>query len=172
MTDPEVRIRPADDSDLPLLAQFTCSTGLPWEDAVQEQIRGPLPRRYLALPPIYDGRLIVAASPLPRILAVGAHRIEPNLLPDVGYIEVVAVSLAARGTLTDAGGGHKVSLGEMLILTMLDQMTRLGRHPRAFARVDRRNTRNLALCQRSGLVDERADSEFPELVQRWGELPY
>ena len=172
MSDPEVRVRPADDSDLPRLASFTCSTGLPWEDAVQEQIRGPLPRRYLSLPPMFDGRMVVAVSREQQIVAIGAHRVEPIFVPDVGYVEVVAVALDARGTLVNAGHDRKISLGELIVLTMLNQMTRLARHFQAFARVDRRNTRSLALCDRVGLREEHPDPGFPELVQRWGDLPY
>lgn len=50
-------------------------------------------------------------------------------------------------------------------------MLALGRHPRTFVRVDRRNRRSLALCDRVGLREERPDPHSDLLVQRWGELP-
>lgn len=57
------------------------------------------------------------------------------------------------------------------LLTIFRQMRALGRHPRTFARVDRRNARSLALCDRVGLVEERPDPHDGTLVQRWGQLP-
>jgi hypothetical protein len=63
-----------------------------------------------------------------------------------------------------------VSLGHFMMLVIFQQMRRLGRHPRTFVRVDRRNARSLALLDRVGLTEERDDTS-PELVQRWGELP-
>jgi RimJ/RimL family protein N-acetyltransferase len=50
-------------------------------------------------------------------------------------------------------------------------MQRLGRHQRTFVRVERRNTRSLALLDRVGLREERDDLQDERLVQRWGELP-
>lgn len=105
------------------------------------------------------------------ILAVGAHHIEPTLVPEVGYTEVVAVAREARGTRVRFDSGSEVSLGALMLLTVFRQMRDLGRHPRTFARVDRRNLRSLALCDRVGLVDERRDPHDDGLVQRWGELP-
>lgn len=63
------------------------------------------------------------------------------------------------------------TLGEFLLLTIFRQMRTLGRHRRTFVRVDRRNVRSLALCDRVGLSEERADPHDRDLVQRWGELP-
>lgn len=65
---------------------------------MEQEVRGPAPRRYLASPPRFDGRMLLAWAPNGTILAVGAHHIEPTLLPDVGYTEIVAVpwTLAAR----------------------------------------------------------------------------
>jgi hypothetical protein len=57
-----------------------------------------------------------------------------------------------------------------MLLTIVRQMRTLGRHRRTFVRVDRRNTRSLALCDRVGLTDERRDPHDDSLVQRWGEL--
>lgn len=105
------------------------------------------------------------------MLAVGTHHIEPTLVPDVGYTEVIAVALQARGTLIELPGGRQISLGEFLLLTIFRQMRMLGRHRRTFVRVDRRNVRSLALCDRVGLSEERTDPHDRALVQRWGELP-
>jgi hypothetical protein len=105
-----------------------------------------------------------------RLLVVGAHDIEPGLSPDVGYTEVIAVALEARGALVDLPDGQRVSLGHFMMLTIFQQMIRLGRHPRTFVRVDRRNARSLALLDRVGLTEERSDQRL-DLVQRWGELP-
>lgn len=167
----EVSIRALTADDLRGLANFNCSTGTPWEDVVEEQIRGPLPRRYLASPPRFDGRMLIGTDANRNVLAVGAHHIEPTLEPDVGYTEVVAVSLEARGRLVQLPGDQMVSLGEFMFFTIFKQMLSLGRHPRTFVRVDRRNQRCLALCDRVGLVDEHPDPQSGHLVQRWGELP-
>jgi hypothetical protein len=56
-----------------------------------------------------------------------------------------------------------------MLYAIFKQMLALGRHPRTFVRVDRRNSWSLALCDRVGLSEERPD-EHPDLVQRWGEL--
>lgn len=105
------------------------------------------------------------------ILVIGAHHVEPTLLPEVGYTEAVAVSLAARGTLVQLPEERGVSLGELMLYATFKQMRALGRHPRTFVRVDRRNRRSLALCDRVGLTEERPDPHSGLLVQRWGELP-
>ncbi len=167
----DVRVRSVLADDLPALAAFRCSTGAPWEDVVEEQVGGPLPRRYLAVPPRFDGRMLLGCGRAGEILVVGAHHIEPTLVPDVGYTEVIAVSLAARGTLVELPGGESISLGEFMLLTIFRQMRQLGRHRRTFVRLDRRNTRSLSLCDRVGLTDERPDLHDDTLVQRWGELP-
>ena len=102
---------------------------------------------------------------------MGAHHIVPALVPDVGYTEVIAVALGARGTLVELPHGESVSLGQFMLLMIIQQMRRLGRHRRTFVRVDRRNARSLALLDRAGLTDERDDPDDPQLVRRWGELP-
>ncbi len=107
MKSAEVRIRALAASDLESLAAFRCSAGEPWEAAVEEQARGPLPRRYLASPPRFDGRMLLGTDDGDNLLVIGAHHIEPTLEPDVGYIEVVAVSLAGRGTLVQLPGGRR-----------------------------------------------------------------
>jgi hypothetical protein len=56
-----------------------------------------------------------------------------------------------------------------MLNAIFKQMLALGRHRRTFVRVDRRNNRSLALCDRVGLSEERPD-EHADLVQRWGEL--
>lgn len=167
----EITVRALAAADLQTLRTFRCSTGARWEEAVERQVHGPLPRRYLASPPRFDGRMLLACASDGAVLAVGAHHIEPTLVPDIGYTEVVAVALDARGTLVQLESGAEVSLGAFMLLTMFRQMRELGRHPRTFARVDRRNLRSLALCDRVGLVDERPDPHDSRLVQRWGELP-
>lgn len=166
----EVRIRAVTVGDLKRLADFRCSSGKPWEDLVESQIQGPLPHRYLASPPRFDGRMLVGAATDGELLVVGAHHIEPTLQPDIGYVEVVAVSSDARGQAMELPE-RKVSLGELMLLTIFKQMRALGRHPRVFARVDRRNRRSLSLCDRAGLVDEHPNPHDNMLIQRWGELP-
>ena len=115
--------------------------------------------------------MLIGASQDGNVLVIGAHHIEPTLEPDVGYTEVVAVFLGARGRLVQLPEGRKVSLGELMLLAIFKQMIALGRHPRTFVRVDRRNRRSLALCDRVGLTEERPDPHSELLVQRWGELP-
>lgn len=78
-----VAVRALTATDLDALRAFRCSTGTRWEEAVEQEVRGPAPRRYLASPPRFDGRMLLAWAPNGTILAVGAHHIEPTLLPDV-----------------------------------------------------------------------------------------
>lgn len=170
MRSDEVPIRALTAGDLPALGAFRCSGGASFEDAVEEQIRDSLPLRYLASPPRFDGRMLIGTDRDGGILVVGAHHIEPTLVPDVGYTEVIAVALDARGTLVRLRGGRETSLGELMFYVVLKQMRALGRHPRTFVRVDRRNVRSLALCDRVGLSEERPD-QSADLIQRWGELP-
>jgi hypothetical protein len=166
----EVLIRALTAADLPALGAFRCSDGEPFEDVVEQQIREPLPLRYLASPPRFDGRMLIGTDREGRILVVGAHHIEPTLVPDVGYTEAIAVASEARGTLVEFSQQRTISLGELMLYAIFKQMVALDRHPRTFVRVDRRNARSLALCDRVGLSEERPDQR-PDLVQRWGELP-
>jgi hypothetical protein len=166
----EVLIRALTAADLPVLGAFRCSDGEPFEDSVQEQIRDPLPLRYLASPPRFDGRMLLGTDADGRILVVGAHHIEPTLVPDVGYTEVIAVASDARGAKVGLPRGREISLGELMLYAIFKQMLALGRHPRTFVRVDRRNVRSLALCDRVGLSEEHPDQDAG-IVQRWGELP-
>jgi hypothetical protein len=166
----EVLIRALTAADLPALIAFRCSDGESFEDVVEQQIRDPLPLRYLASPPRFDGRMLVGTDPGGRILVVGAHHVEPSLVPDVGYTEVIAVASNARGTVVRLPQERKVSLGELMFYAIFNQMLALGRHQRTFVRVDRRNARSLALCDRVGLLQERPDRDAG-LIQRWGELP-
>jgi hypothetical protein len=106
----------------------------------------------------------------PEILVVGAHHIEPTLVPDVGYTEVIAVASEASGILVQVPTGREFSLGELMLYAIFKQMLVLGRHPRTFVRLDRRNARSLALCDRVGLSEEHPDQD-ERLIQRWGELP-
>ncbi len=167
----ELTVRQVAAGDLAQLAAFRCSSGSAWEDHVETQIRGPLPRRYLSAPPSFDARMLLGFDVRGEIVVVGAHHIEPTLVPDVGYTEVVGVSLGVRGTLVQLPTGDSTSLGAFMLLTIFRQMRALGRHPRTFARVDKRNVRSLALCDRVGLTDQRPDPNDAMLVQRWGELP-
>jgi hypothetical protein len=166
----DLQIRGLRPGDREALSRFTCSTGKPWEDLVEEQLHGPLPLRYLDTPPYFDGRMLLGFGPAGDLVVVGAHHVEPSMVPDVGYTEVVAVARDARGVLVDLPGGEKISLGHFMLLTIFQQMRRLGRYPRTFVRVDRRNVRSLALLDRVGLSEERSD-ERADLVQHWGELP-
>ena len=166
----DLQIRGLRSGDQAALGRFTCSTGEPWEDLVEEQIRGPLPLRYLDTPPYFDGRMLLGFGPAGDLLVVGAHHIEPSMVPDVGYTEVIAVARDARGVLVELPEGEQITLGHFIMLVIFQQMRRLGRHPRTFARVDRRNVRSLALLDRVGLIEKRAD-QSADLVQRWGDLP-
>lgn len=167
----ELTVRAATNADRELLAAFSCSGGDPWEQVIEEQVRGPLISRYLSAPPYFDGRLLLGMDPAGSLLVVGAHRTEPSLVPDVGYTEVVAVALQARGTLVELPQGERVSLGHFMLLAIFRQMRRLGRHRRTFVRVDSRNARSLALLDRAGLTEEQPDPDDGQLVRRWGELP-
>lgn len=168
----DLRVRVARLSDLKRLAEFRCSQGQPWEDEVEEQIRGPLPRRYLssALPALDPRLLLVCSSADDALLAVGAHHVEPRVVEvTISYIEVIAVSLQARGSLV-ATEDEPITLGHYTFAALITDMLERGRHPVTFARVDRRNTRSLKLCGRAGLDDEREVPGRPELVELWGDV--
>lgn len=164
----DLRFRRVRASDRARLARFSCSRGSAWETLVESQIRGPLTARYLAKPPYFDGRMLLALEGA-RVVAVGAHHIEPTLLPDVGYIEVIAVSTSHQGQHIVLAGEGPVSVGELMLRVVVNDMRLHGRHPNFFARVDRRNQRSLALLDRFGMVDEQADPD-PSLIRRWGKF--
>lgn len=166
----DIEVRRVTNDDRVLLEQFRCSSGEPWEDAVEGQIQGPILSRYLSTPPYFDGHMLVGVHNDEPVL-LGAHHIEPSMYPDVGYTELIAVALAARGTLVELPDADPISLGHFMMLTIFKQMLRLGRHPRTFVRVDRRNIRSLSMLDRIGLREERDDPRRADLVQRWGELP-
>jgi len=108
----EVLIRALAAGDLPPLDAFRCSTGTPWENTVEAQIRGPLPQRYLASPPRFDGRMLIGAGGEGNDLVIGAHHIEPTLEPDVGYTEVVAITPGTHSCVSRkaaAGSGDPIS---------------------------------------------------------------
>jgi hypothetical protein len=107
----EVLIRALAAADLPALGTFRCSDGEPFEDVVEQQIRDPLPLRYLASPPRFDGHMLVGTDPEGRMIVVGAHHVEPTLVPDVGYMEVIAVASDARGTLVQLPQEQEITLG-------------------------------------------------------------
>jgi hypothetical protein len=91
--------------------------------------------------------MLIGADPDGRILVVGAHHIEPTLVPDVGYTEAIAVASGVRGTLVRLPQGREISLGELMLYAVFKQMLALGRHPRTFVRVDRRNARSLGIVR-------------------------
>jgi len=62
----QVQVRALAAGDLQDLAAFACSAGAPWEELVQQQLRGPLPRRYLAAPPRLLDRHRPSPMPLSR----------------------------------------------------------------------------------------------------------
>lgn len=111
----EVRIRAITAEDLEPLADFRCSSGKPWEDLVERQIQGPLPRRYLAAPPCFDGRMLLGEGAKGDLLVVGAHHIEPTLEPDVGSVEVIAVSSSARGAARFPSEDRRGSLADFYL---------------------------------------------------------
>jgi hypothetical protein len=104
-----LQIRGLRPDDRTVLGRFTCSTGKPWEDLVEEQIRGPLPLRYLDTPPYFDGRMLLGFGPAGDLLVVGAHHIEPSMVPDVGYrLRGFARGDANYGERDSAGGTYVV----------------------------------------------------------------
>ncbi len=168
----DLEVRQAREDDLPQLKTFRCSTGEPWENLVEEQIRGPLAARYLSSPAAFDGRLLVGFDRGGHLLVVGAHRIEPTLVPDVGYVEVIAVALDVRGTLVEMPRGEELSLGHFMLATIFRQMVRLGRHSRTFRSRGPPQRAQLgppAPC-RLDVTHELPDPHDSQLVQRWGEL--
>jgi len=172
-------VRTARQTDLQPLASFTCSTGPVWEQEVQEQIRGPLPRRYLTHNNLdLDPRLLLCTSPDEELLAVTAHHIETvpvrrdgelvDLRPT--YIEVIAVALPARRTTVTVEDRPAISMGEFMFDAVItDIRQRPKRDPYVFARVDPRHKISLGFCDRVGLVLEKPN-EHPDYIQRWGHL--
>jgi len=86
--------------------------------------------------------MLIGAGPDGQILVVGAHHIEPTLVPDVGYTEIIAVASDARGTLVRPPQGREISLGELSLYAIFKQMIAIGRHPHPFVRVDRLDNRS------------------------------
>jgi len=172
-------VRTARPADLQALASFRCSTGPDWEQEVEKQVRGPLPRRYLTHNDLdLDPRLLLCTGPDGEILAVAAHRVEPvpvfrdgklvDLRPT--YIEVIAVALSARRTTVTVDDGPPISMGEFMFEAVItDVRQRPNRDPYVFARVDPRHKISLRFCDRVGLVLERPN-EHPDYIQRWGDL--
>jgi hypothetical protein len=56
--------------------------------------------------------MLIGAGRDGEVLVIGAHHIEPTLVPDIGYTEVIAVASNARGTLVGLPRGREISLGE------------------------------------------------------------
>jgi hypothetical protein len=168
----DLRIRVARSDDLKTLAAFRCSRGEPWEDEVEQQIRGPLPRRYLwpQLPALDPRLLLTFHRRDERLVAVGAHHIEPRVVQvTISYLEVIAVDLAARGTLVETEG-QPITLGHFMFEALITDMLQRERHPVTFARADRRNEKSLKLCERIGLNDVRELPGRPDLVELWGDV--
>lgn len=67
----DLTVRAATDDDRELLRAFRCSGGQPWEDHVEDQVRGPLTGRYLASPPMFAGRLLLGLDGEGTLLAIG-----------------------------------------------------------------------------------------------------
>jgi hypothetical protein len=172
-------VRTARQTDLQALASFRCSTGPVWEQEVEDQIRGPLPHRYIGNEdPEFDPRLLVCTGPDEELLAVAAHHIETvpvrrdgelvDLRPT--YIEVIAVALAARNTTVNIDEEPAISMGTFMFdAAITDVRQRPNRDPYVFARVDPRHKISLRFCDRVGLVLERPN-EHPDYIQRWGDL--
>ncbi len=172
-------VRTVRSADLQSLASFECSTGPVWEQEVQEQIRGPLPRRYLGnTSPDLDPRLLLCTGPDEQLLAVAAHHVEPLPVRRDGelvelrptYIEVIAVALSVRRSTVTAEEEPASSMGEFMFDALItDIRQRPKRDPYVFARVDPRHKISLGFCDRVGLVLEKPN-EHPDYIQRWGDL--
>lgn len=167
-----LRVKVLAKRDLDALAAFRCSSGDAWEHLVEQEVQGPLPKRYLAPRfPAFDPRmLLVIRQSDSEILAIGAHHIEPTVHePTISYTEAIAVALSARGTLVETEG-KPISLGHYTFAALVQDMLNRGRAPITFGRVDRRNARSIALCQRIGLVLEKECSGHPGLMELWGDI--
>jgi hypothetical protein len=175
----QLAVRAVRNEDLTALAGFSCSSGTEWEEEVEEQIRGPLPHRYLGwVGSDADPRMLVVLAQDGDILAVAAHHVEAKVVGVPGgvqdirptYLEVLAVSLRARRTVVDIGQDPALTFGEFTYdVTMTDIRNRTGRDPLIFGRVNWEHVISLAFCDRVGLSTELVN-EDPTYVQRWGDV--
>lgn len=144
----DLEVRVLQRADLKALKKFSCSLGLPPEQEVEAQVRGPLPLRYLGVPDAeHDPRMIVCFDPDKEILAVGAHHVEAmpvrkrdseeviDIRPT--YLEVVAVSVDARRTTVDHGDGEPPQrFGHFMFDTLINDIrARPNRTPMVFGRI-------------------------------------
>jgi hypothetical protein len=172
-------VRTVRSADVQALGTFRCSTGPVWEQEVEDQIRGPLPHRYIGHEdPEFDPRLLVCTGPDDEILAIAAHRVETVRVLRAGelvdlrptYIEVIAVALAARSTTVNIVEGPAISMGTFMFDSLLtDVLQRPSRDPHVFVRVDPRHKISLRFCDRVGLALEKPNPR-PDYIQRWGDL--
>jgi hypothetical protein len=166
------RIRPGDWGSL---SQFACSKGAWYEADVERFVRTRLRGHVQSREPHLQTSCVIladAADPA-EILAVGAHEFDDQRTEDGqdiegSYLILGAVRADLQGALVDMktfADQRPVTLGRLLMETMVDDLPDRPGVVRAV--VAQENHRALKLCDRIGLVHERADAD-PRFVQRLG----
>jgi hypothetical protein len=154
---PSVRVATASDADL--LAAFSCSRGLWFEDEVEEFLQR-YALTYAAERAPLDHQLLLFVDD-DELIAVGGH--EQALLPGglVGtHLTVAAIDLSHQGAKLTDGGRLSDYVLDALLGDALDAEARgaVRREPIAHALVARENGRSLAVLNRRGFGDPRVDS--------------
>ncbi len=149
------------EADAAELRGFTCSTGLWYEDEVQQFVRRQLIDRHGHRSPHSGHRVVGLELVGVGIIAVGSH--ESDYARHVGgtvlitHLEVVAVRIEYQGvvlpTVDPLEAGRPVTLGRYLMEVLLSDIAgHLDRQPFLKTIVARENAKSLALCDRIGLT--------------------
>jgi hypothetical protein len=165
------RIRPGDwDS----LGRFVCSQGAWYEADVERFVRTRLKGHVQSREPHLQTTCMILADPTDpaEILAVGAHELDDQKAEghdiEGSYLIVGAVRADLQGASIDMepfSDERPVTLGRLLMETMIDDLPDRPGVVRAV--VAHENDRALRLCDRIGLIHERADADL-RFVQRLG----
>lgn len=166
-------VRIAEPDDETVLAAFRCSTGLRYEDEVEDFVTRHLLDWALAAGAARDdprALLLVDEGPPERLVAVAAHErlttlVGPDGSPLAGTkAEVVAVSLEARGRTFGRRRPGDLAFSALLH----DAATRpVPRGPFVAVVVADDNKASLALCERFGLT-RQIPTSFPGYHWRIG----
>jgi hypothetical protein len=147
-------VRLAVGSDQKLLQRFRCSTGIWYEELVDEFVRERALAR--ALEGQLDFRLLLVETDAVGLVAVGAHHWRAYELAgttfDGTYLVVAAIALPFQGARLTSGE----RLSDFVMKALLNDARDRGRGDLITVLVARENARSLALCRRFGI-----DAELP-----------
>jgi hypothetical protein len=163
---PVPTVRVAEPGDARPLGMFECSTGVWYEDEVEEFIQ----RHALAYArhrADLDHRLLLFETGREALVAVGAHELavfrrgQERL--SGSYLVVGAIAVAYQGARLEDG----TRLSNFLLDAVLSDARRFDRGSIVHARVARENVRSLALLRRRGFEREIAASD-PRYIDLFG----